>query len=298
MIKKNMNTKANKENATVGANAIQLAQAMESSLARNTMNNRYRICGKSIASVPTELCVLDHEYQREINAEKLRAIIAEWDFVKECGFLEVSYRDGKFYVIDGQHRYMAAKYLGVEELPCIIFTGLTQRDEALRFARQNRNAKKPSIYDEFKANICNGDDSIPEVKIDMQIKAICDVYKVKVKKAGRMNTTEMCLRLSPARDTVRVKGIDCFEWIMKTIYDSNWRDCPEAYLKEFYVILESFYCNNKDNILEKEKEIFKVLNTYTPTQLEAKANSKRYVGYGSQTRMKMALRDAIDELNQ
>lgn len=287
------NTKAKK--ATVGTSAIKLVDTMESTLGRTVMNNRYSLCGKSIASVPLELFALDPEYQREINSKKLHAIIREWNLEEECDFLEVSYRDGKFYIIDGQHRYMAAKYLGEKELPCIIFTGLTQKDEAIRFARQNRNAKKPSIYDEFKANICNGNDSIPEVKIDMQIKEICDCYKVQVKKAGRMNTAEMCLRLSPARDTVRIKGVDCFKWIMKTIYESDWKECPEAYLKEFYIILESFYCNNKENISEKEKEILKVLNSHTPKQIEAIANSKKYSGYGKQTRMKLALRDVLEE---
>ena len=59
--------------------------------------------GKRIASVPVSLLCTDFEYQRGTDSKTIHALIREWDITK-CSFLLISYRDGKFYVVDGQHR--------------------------------------------------------------------------------------------------------------------------------------------------------------------------------------------------
>jgi hypothetical protein len=258
------------------------------------MNNTYSICGKKIASIPVSLLCTDFEYQRGTDSKTIHALIREWDIAK-CSFLLVSYRDGKFYVVDGQHRREAAKYLEVQELPCIILTGLTQADEALIFSRQNRNVKVLNVYNTFDANLCCGDMSIPEVAIDMKIKEICDKYNVKVGRVNRWNNTEKYLRsLSRARWIVEKNGEECFEWIIRLIDNTNWSTCSLSYTKEMITMLKVFYLENESNIFEMEQYAFAVLNKYTPMQIDGKA-SKEHSEYAVGTRLNICFRELIDE---
>lgn len=291
------NNKTNtKTNATVGTSAIQLVQEETTNevLTRTVMNNTYFICGKRIASVPVSLLCTDFEYQRGTDSKTIHALIREWDITK-CSFLLISYRDGKFYVVDGQHRREAAKYLKVKELPCIILTGLTQSEEALIFARQNRNVKKLNVYNTFDANLCCGDTSIPEVAIDVKIKEICDKHHVNVGKVNRWNNKEKYLRsLSRARWIIQKEGEECFEWIINLIDNTNWSTCPIAYTKEMITMLKTFYVENKSNLSNMEIYALYVLNKYTPKQIDGKA-SKDHSEYGITTRLNICFRELIDE---
>ena len=234
-------------------------------LATTVINNTYSICGKRIASVPIELMELDYTYQRVLGTT-VRSLMEEWND-DNCDFLVVSYRDNKFYIIDGQHRYTVARARGITSLPCIIFTGLTRQDEALRFARQQDNVNKLTPYDTFKANIACGDMSIPAVKTDMEIKRICDLHNIKVVKSNTPNGDTKILRcLSDARRIVSAtnlyNGVECFEWIMNIINATNWACCSEAYKQGVLLALKNHYINNDVN--ETESTIVKVLNSISP----------------------------------
>ena len=80
-------------------------------LATTVINNSYSICGKRIASIPVALMAIDDSYQRVLGTT-IKKLMNSWDNNK-CDFLVVSYRDNKFYVIDGQHRYSVAKAKGI-----------------------------------------------------------------------------------------------------------------------------------------------------------------------------------------
>ena len=77
-------------------------------------------------------------YQRKFNARRALKIAADFDerIANEPKF---SYRDGKFYVFDGQHTIAARKLLNNgEDLPvkCKVYFDMTEQDEALLFAQQ------------------------------------------------------------------------------------------------------------------------------------------------------------------
>lgn len=242
----------------------------EAMLTTTVINNTYEICGKKIASVPVELMELDYSYQRVLG-KTVEELMIEWDDEK-CNFLTASYRDNKFYIIDGQHRYSAAKARGIVSLPCIIFTGLTQSDEALKFAQQQDNVNKLLPYDTFKANIVCGDTSIESVAIDMEIKRICDKHNVKVTKISKVTRTAKALRgLSRARWIVKTNGSECFDWILTVIENSNWNLCSDAYTKEMLIMLRNFYTENKNTLEEQISSLLKLMNTTSPAELIAMA---------------------------
>lgn len=71
-------------------------------------------------------------YQREVKMAKVRKII---DFFMPdiVGIALVSYRGGKFWCMDAQHRVEALKRMGYKEVWCSVLTGLTYEEECRRF---------------------------------------------------------------------------------------------------------------------------------------------------------------------
>ena len=273
--------RTNKANTTVTNGNVAVVvdnTSSESILARSVMSNTYSICNKRIASVPVSLMRLDKSYQRVTDNTNIQKLIRDWDNDR-CDFLLVSFRDDKFYIVDGQHRYTAANYKGIEELPCIILTGLTREQEARIFSRQNENVKKLTIYDVFKANLANGDTSIPEIKIDVEINRICKKHGIKVKVTNRYTNKERTLRsLSATRKIIRAHGVECEEWIFDTVDKTNWKTCMEVTSSQIQYMLKNFYVENKENISYWQKAVERVMNTYTPNQIIGCARSD-YANY-------------------
>ena len=288
-MRKNMN------NATVGNVALVVDNTKtddKAEMARSIMDNTYTICNKRIASVPVSLMKLDESYQREIDKDNIQKLVRDWDNDR-CDFLLVSFRDDRFYVVDGQHRYTAADYKGINSLPCIILTGLTREQEARIFSRQNENVKKLTIYDVFKANIANGDISIPEVKIDMEINEVCKKYGIKVCNNNRYIKKNTLRSLSATRKIVKSYGAECFEWILNTASKTNWKTCPEITSKQIQNMLKTFYIDNKDNLIYWQKAIENVMNSYTPEQIVGCARSD-YANYNMDVALNICFKELVN----
>lgn len=288
-MRKNMNA----TEKTVETNTVTMT---ESALAQTVLDGALTICGKKIAAVPVSLLRIDKSYQREPNSENVQNLIKEWD-INLCDFLDVSYRDGLFNIINGQHRFTAGSYVGVPSLPCMIRTGLTRSQEAIIFARQNRNVKKLYPYDTYKANIQCGDTSYPEVKVDMEINRICSAHNIEVKKVGRSTKENKVLRcLFFARRIVRANGSDSFEWVIDTICNTNWENCSDAYTQAIVRMLNDFYIENRDNISAYEDSVKKAMNSTTPMQILALSKAD-YPEYSIQVGLNICFKKLVDSYN-
>lgn len=82
-------------------------------------------------------------YQRKHSPMKVKNIVKNFDPVG-LGLIYVSKRDGKYYVIDGQHRYLAIKAKGLKNVECLVFEGLTYEEESRAFVYFNtiKNANR------------------------------------------------------------------------------------------------------------------------------------------------------------
>ena len=74
-------------------------------------------------------------YQKELNIPRIEKIVKKFD-INRMRPIDVSYRDGEYFVFDGQHRANAYLIMGYTEIPAIVHYGLTYEDEAYLFARQ------------------------------------------------------------------------------------------------------------------------------------------------------------------
>lgn len=103
--------------------------------------------------------LVDHNYQRKASHKRVLQMAAKWSWVA-CGVIVVAKRkeDQRLYVIDGQHRAMAAlKRADIELLPCLVFETESAKEEAAGFYDSNTGRGMPSTLEKWKAQLMRGD---------------------------------------------------------------------------------------------------------------------------------------------
>ena len=106
----------------------------------------------------------DERYQRVIRPAWIAYLVANWDDDLAVTFL-VSHRDGRYFVVDGQHRMLALRERGDTEVrvACVIFEGLVTAEEAKRFRRTQQDRKSLSSVDFFRSGLIEGDPLVHDV---------------------------------------------------------------------------------------------------------------------------------------
>ena len=84
-----------------------------------------------MSSINTSALTSGLPYQRPVRERKLQKLMDHWD-LSLLDPLVVSYRDGQFYLVDGQHRVIALRRMrgGDTTIPCKLYHGLTYQQEA------------------------------------------------------------------------------------------------------------------------------------------------------------------------
>lgn len=103
----------------------------------------------------------DPTYQRICDIARARKMAGTWDR-RLAGILEISDRGEdhtpRYAVLDGQHRWAAAKCLAQPPtLVANVHTGLTLAEEAALFDKLNRQRKQTSPWDHWRARRISGD---------------------------------------------------------------------------------------------------------------------------------------------
>ena len=98
-------------------------------------------------------------YQRGVERKRVELIARDFNeyIVNEP---KVSFRNGRYYVMDGQHTIEGCILLnGGEDRPilCKVYTGLTMEQETLLFAEQNGHAAPLSAGIRLRAKVVGGD---------------------------------------------------------------------------------------------------------------------------------------------
>lgn len=116
---------------------------------------------------PNILCV-DKTYQRDLEQNRVNNIASSWDPLRFRLPL-VSYRDGKYYIFDGQHTVAAWQTKFEDKLiPCLVYRGLTWHDEAEAFVDQNKLRKSITTNDRLKALYNMGNLDVVAMKTDAE----------------------------------------------------------------------------------------------------------------------------------
>lgn len=98
-------------------------------------------------------------YQRPLRSERVKLIVKSFD-ERIANEPKVSFRDGKYYVFDGQHTIDARKVMnGGKDLPilCKVYMGMTEEEEALLFAKQTGESARLTAGIRVRAEVFGKD---------------------------------------------------------------------------------------------------------------------------------------------
>jgi len=96
-------------------------------------------------------------YQREGYKSKVRELASKWSWIS-CGALVIAQRDDIYWVVDGQHRKLAADSRSdIKDLPCLVFQVSSVEEEARAFLAANVNRRNVSAHDKYRASLGAGD---------------------------------------------------------------------------------------------------------------------------------------------
>ena len=102
---------------------------------------------------------IDHNYQRHAKNVRVLKLAKRWNWLA-CGVLTVAKRGDRYYVVDGQHRLMAALKRGdIERLPCLVFESVEMRDEAVAFRDANRERRPITTFEQWNADLVAQDEA-------------------------------------------------------------------------------------------------------------------------------------------
>lgn len=149
-----VNIKRNNTEVKENANMVMFNQVMVSAI---------KVGNKYFASVPLQLLLIDYTYQRKTKKVKVANLVKKWD-IDKMDALRVSPRkdEGMFAIIDGSHRYSAAKVKQEQILVCEILMDLPEdaaervKEEARLYATQSDEVNKLTPVEKHNANVLIG----------------------------------------------------------------------------------------------------------------------------------------------
>ena len=115
--------------------------------------------GLDLRFVPLEDIEIDQAYQRRISRggmSRIMKIISGFDWSRFGALTLSEGDDGRLYVVDGQHRMVAARALRITIVPAVI-TRNTQAGQASDFVAINTVRTTVASIDSFRARVASGD---------------------------------------------------------------------------------------------------------------------------------------------
>ena len=206
-----------------------------------------------------DLCI-DTMYQRDLDRKRIDRIVKNYD---PClvNAVKVSYRDGRYYIFDGQHTATVEKIVkgGGEDtiVDCKIFHGLTRLDEMELFVAQNGESAVVNINAKLKALYNFGDKDV----VGMVQAAQCAGVRVDFTKSQAMNkVTALSTLLKAYMHLPREQYID-----MLSTISAAWGGVPDSFCREILLGMEKFYSTYYGEF--RSKLLAKSLSKVSPVQI-------------------------------
>ena len=121
----------------------------------------------AIRTLSTSRLTSGLHYQRPVEQKNVDKLIHHWNSLELYPVI-VSFRDGKFNVVDGQNRIAAMRQMaggGDVIVPCMIYTGMTYEQEAELYAKLDKGKRPLTPRQHTKALVEAGTDAkVTEVK--------------------------------------------------------------------------------------------------------------------------------------
>lgn len=112
-----------------------------------------------VEMVPIDRLVIDETYQRPLTHRGVKVvadIAARFQWSRFQPIMAAPLEDGRFAIIDGQHRAHAARLIGIDAVPCAI-VAIPRWDQAGAFSEINTNRTNVTPHQVFKAALAAGE---------------------------------------------------------------------------------------------------------------------------------------------
>lgn len=246
---------------------------------KSIVDNAFTIGFKRMANIPIDRLCVDI-YQRPLEESTVSMMRQEWHN-ERCDTIVVSYRDDKFYIIDGSNRVEGARLNGIEELPCDIRTGLTIEDEARIFAEQYDNFRKIPPFYKYHADLIRND------RYAIILKEVCDKYEVNITETQNSINIHTLGSIPECKSIIKFYGKTGLDWVFKLIEDGGFSIQSKGYAVGILRTFRNIYASHKNFDLKKAHDrISEVLLTMTPQELIKKGehtNDARTMQYHLET---------------
>lgn len=230
------------------------------------MENNTRIAYLNIS----DICLAD--YQRPVNEVKVSRIAGSYEPHKDRP-IEVSYREGRYYCFDGQHRLLVHKMLGRNTIQAQIHEGLTYEQEASLFSRQHDNEQRVNSKDRWGASVKAGAES-PKTKEIIDISKACG-FRVSTNDYSVENTICCVQELQTIYDKYGAKGLKTVLEFVKLTWDGLPGNTNRIILRAISLIYK--YCGDDMLVSPRWKLVIMKLSKISPRFLmrEASRNERR-----------------------
>jgi hypothetical protein len=226
---------------------------------RRNVNYEYR-------KMSTKELTEDPLYQRDIDPKRIARIVKKYD---PClvNAIKVSFRDGKYWIFDGQHTKVAEKTVrgkGKDVIvDCKVFSGLTRLDEMELFVEQNGESANVSINSKLKALYNFGDPDVTGM-VSAATLAGCIINFSKGTGTNKVTaiSTAMKLYLKMPRDHF----ID-----MLTTIRTAWQGSADGFVREILQGMGLFYEKYYGRFTPRD--LSKSLYRVSPVQLDREGKS-------------------------
>ena len=202
------------------------------------------------------------EYQREVKPSKVNKMVK--NFVPDImGVGLVSFRNGKFWGIDAQHRIEALKKMGYTEMLCQVLTGLTYEEECYRFVLLNTGRTQLTANQVFHGRVEEKDKDAIEL-VDMFKK-----YRFEYNKNNGMKDTNLIGAVSKFVKIQKNFGIEMVETVLRVLRNS-WYGDKNSLSSAIISGISTFL---SENPMADELVLTKALEKVMPAMLIAQANN-------------------------
>ena len=201
-------------------------------------------------------------YQRELKMSKVNKIAN--NFIPDIvGIGLVSFRGGKFYCLDAQHRIMAMKKIGYKEVICQVLTGLTYEEECRRFNILNTGRTQLTANQVFHCRVEEKEASaIALVKLFKK-------YRFDYNKNSGTKADNLIGAVSKFVRIQKMYGDNMVETVLRVIRNS-WYGDKNSLSSAIITGLSTFLVEN-DGV--DELVLVKALEKIVPSMLIAQANA-------------------------
>ncbi len=159
-------------------------------------------------------------YQRDQIISKVQQLVTNFSWVS-FGALIIGSRNGEYWVIDGQHRLLAAKRRpDVDVVPCVVFHTSGIIEEAKAFLNANTGRRPVTAIGKYKASIVCEDETTTHVH--KTLAALGLTVKAAAVNPGEFKAISLAMRLAKENkerfDTVMMVATElCLDMVIQAM---------------------------------------------------------------------------------